>query len=219
MESVVSVTVAGITVGAFQENCYLLTDTDAGVSVLVDPGAEPDRLIDAVERSGTALGAIWLTHAHLDHIGAIAGLRRRWDVPVYLHPFDEPLYRMATRQALLYGVEFEQPPPTDHPLGDGDVLQIGALRFTVLHAPGHAPGHVVFHGHGLAFVGDCLFAGSIGRTDLPLSNPKDLAESLDRIAALPYDTTVYPGHGPATTIGAEARTNPFLTGVARIVGA
>ena len=219
MESVVSVTVAGITVGAFQENCYLLTDTDAGVSVLVDPGAEPDRLIAAVEKSGSTLEAIWLTHAHLDHIGAIAGLRRRWDVPVYLHPFDEPLYRMATRQALLYGVEFEQPPPTDHPLGDGDVLQIGALRFTVLHAPGHAPGHVVFHGHGLAFVGDCLFAGSIGRTDLPLSNPKDLAESLDRIAALPYDTTVYPGHGPATTIGAEARTNPFLTGVARIVGA
>ena len=219
MESVVSVTVAGITVGAFQENCYLLTDTDAGVSVLVDPGAEPDRLIAAVEKSGSTLEAIWLTHAHLDHIGAIAGLRRRWDVPVYLHPFDEPLYRMATRQALLYGVEFEQPPPTDHPLGDGDVLQIGALRFTVLHAPGHAPGHVVFHGHGLAFVGDCLFAGSIGRTDLPLSNPKDLAESLDRIAALPHDTTVYPGHGPATTIGAEARTNPFLTGVARIVGA
>ena len=214
-----SVTVTAITVGAFQENCYLLADSAAGVSVLVDPGAEPDRLIAAVKRSGTALEAVWLTHAHLDHIGAIAGLKRQWDVPVHLHPFDEPLYAMATRQALLYGVEFEQPPPTDHPLGDGDVLSIGAYRFSVMHAPGHAPGHVVFHGHGLAFVGDCLFAGSIGRTDLPLSNPKDLAASLERIASLPEDTTVYPGHGPATSIGTEARTNPFLTGAARIVGA
>jgi glyoxylase-like metal-dependent hydrolase (beta-lactamase superfamily II) len=89
----------------------------------------------------------------------------------------------------------------------------------VMHAPGHAPGHVVFHGHGIALVGDCLFAGSIGRTDLPMSNPRDLAASLDRIAALPQDTVVYPGHGPATTIATEAATNPFLTGVARIVGA
>ena len=90
---------------------------------------------------------------------------------------------------------------------------------TVMHVPGHAPGHVVFHGHGVALVGDCLFAGSIGRTDLPMSNPRDLAASLDRIAALPEHTMVYPGHGPVTTIGTEAATNPFLTGVARIVGA
>ena len=86
---------------------------------------------------------------------------------------------MATRQALLYGVAFEQPPTTDFPLGDGDVMRVGSFQLAVMHAPGHAPGHVVFHGHGVAFVGDCLFAGSIGRTDLPLSNPKDLATSLD----------------------------------------
>jgi len=215
----VSVTVTALTVGAFQENCYLLTDSAAAVSVLVDPGAEPDRIIAAVERSGTALEAVWLTHAHVDHVGAIAGLKRRWDVPVHLHPFDEPLYAMATRQALLYGLEFEQPPPTDNPLGDGDVMRLGSHQFSVMHAPGHAPGHVVFHGHGVAFVGDCLFAGSIGRTDLPLSNPRDLAASLERITSLPEDTVVYPGHGPATSIGREARTNPFLTGAARIVGA
>jgi glyoxylase-like metal-dependent hydrolase (beta-lactamase superfamily II) len=219
MGSAVTMTVTALTVGAFQENCYLLTDPVAAVSVLIDPGAEPDRLIAAVERTGTALEAIWLTHAHLDHVGAIAGLERRWDVPVHLHPFDEPLYAMATRQALLYGLDFEQPPPTDFPLGDGDVVGFGSFQFTVMHAPGHAPGHVVFHGHGVAFVGDCLFAGSIGRTDLPLSNPKELAASIERIATLPHDTVVYPGHGPATSIGAEVRTNPFLTGVARIVGA
>jgi glyoxylase-like metal-dependent hydrolase (beta-lactamase superfamily II) len=212
-------TIATHTVGAFQENCYLLTDAAAGASILIDPGYESERLIEAVERSGTTLDAIWLTHAHLDHIGAIAGLERRWKVPIYLHPLDEPLYTLATRQALLYGIAFEQPPPADRALGDGDVLQLGALRFDVMHTPGHAPGHVVIHGHGVAFVGDCLFAGSIGRTDLPLSNPRDLTTSLSRIAGLPHDTVVYPGHGPTTTIGTEARTNPFLTGAARIVGA
>lgn len=211
--------VSGLTVGAFQENCYLVADETAGVSVLIDPGAEADRLISVIERSGTEPTAIWLTHAHLDHVGAIAGLERRWRLPIYLHPLDEPLYSMASRQAALYGLPFEQPPAADRTLGDGDVLEVGRFHFSVMHAPGHAPGHVVIHGHGMAFVGDCLFAGSIGRTDLPLSNPRDLAESLDRIVRLPEDTVVYPGHGPPTTVGTEARSNPFLTGVARIVGA
>jgi glyoxylase-like metal-dependent hydrolase (beta-lactamase superfamily II) len=215
----VTVSVAGLTVGAFQENCYLVTETDTNRCVIVDPGAEPDRIIAAIERSGAVPDAIWLTHAHLDHIGAISGLRGRFDIPVYLHPLDEPLYAMASRQAALYGLPFEQPDAPDRTLGDGDVLALGELRFTVMHAPGHAPGHVVFHGHGVALVGDCLFAGSIGRTDLPLSNPRDLAASLERIVGLPEETVVYPGHGPVTTIGTEAATNPFLNGVARIVGA
>jgi hydroxyacylglutathione hydrolase len=212
-------TVSTQTVGAFQENCYLLTDERAGVSVLVDPGDEPDRLISAIERARAEPQAIWLTHAHLDHVGAIAGLERRWKIPIYLHPLDEQLYAMASRQAALYGLSLEQPPAADRALGDGDVLDVGRFRFTVMHTPGHAPGHVVIHGHGLAFVGDCLFAGSIGRTDLPLSNPRDLSKSLQRIVALPEATVVYPGHGPATTIGTESRSNPFLTGVARIIGA
>ena len=214
-----SLSVAGLTVGAFQENCYLVVDPDAMQCAIVDPGAEPDRIIEAVERLGAQPVAIWLTHAHLDHIGAVSGLRRRWDIPVYLHPLDEPLYALASRQAALYGLPFDQPEPADRTLGDGDVMELGALRFTVMHAPGHAPGHVVFHGHGIALVGDCLFAGSIGRTDLPMSNPRDLDASLDRIVALPDDTVVYPGHGPVTSIGAEAASNPFLTGVARILRA
>jgi len=214
----VNATVRVLTVGAFQENCYLLADVAAGVSVLVDPGAEADRLAAMVEQSGTTLEGIWLTHAHLDHIGGIAALTRRWNVPVYLHPLDEPLYRMADRQAALYGLPWEQPPAADRTLGEGDRMRVGGLRFDVMHAPGHAPGHVVFHGHGVAFAGDCLFAGSIGRTDLPLSNPRHLAASLDRIVGLPEDTIVYPGHGPATTIREELRSNPFLTGVARIAG-
>jgi len=215
----VNASVVGLTVGAFQENCYLLTEPRGARCAIIDPGAESERIIAAVERSGAVPQAIWLTHAHLDHVGAISGLRRRWDIPVYLHPLDEPLYATASRQAALYGLPFEQPEPADNTLGEGDVLELGDLHFSVMHAPGHAPGHVVFHGHGIALVGDCLFAGSIGRTDLPMSNPRDLAVSLERIVALPEDTVVYPGHGPVTTIGTEARSNPFLTGVARIVGA
>jgi hydroxyacylglutathione hydrolase len=214
----VNPSVSALTVGAFQENCYLLTEPAAARCVIIDPGAEAERIIAAVERIDAVPEAIWLTHAHIDHIGAIAGLKRRWDVPIHLHPLDEPLYRMADRQAALYGLPWEPPPPPDRALGDGDVMHVGALRFAVMHAPGHAPGHVVFHGHGVAFAGDCLFAGSIGRTDLPLSNPRDLAASLERIVALAEDTVVYPGHGPTTTIREEVRSNPFLTGAARIVG-
>jgi hydroxyacylglutathione hydrolase len=217
--NVVSLSITSLTVGPFQENCYLLIDSSTQRCAIIDPGDEPQRIIAAVERAGASPQAIWLTHAHLDHIGAIEGLRRRWEIPVHLHPLDEPLYAMASRQAALYGLPFEQPKPADRSLGDGDVLELGEHRLTVMHAPGHAPGHVVFHGGGLAFVGDCLFAGSIGRTDLPLCNPRDLAASLDRIVALPEDTVVYPGHGPITSIGTEAATNPFLNGVARIVGA
>jgi glyoxylase-like metal-dependent hydrolase (beta-lactamase superfamily II) len=215
----VTVSVTALAVGAFQENCYLLVESESNRCAVVDPGAEPDRIIAAIEQMHASPEAIWLTHAHLDHIGAVEGLRRRWKLPVFLHPLDEPLFTMATRQAALYGLPFDQPAPADRTLGEGDVMELGDLRFAVMHAPGHAPGHVVFHGHGLALVGDCLFAGSIGRTDLPLSNPRDLATSLDRIIALPSDTVVYPGHGPATTIGTEAADNPFLTGGARIVGA
>ncbi|HUQ82420.1 MAG TPA: MBL fold metallo-hydrolase [Gemmatimonadaceae bacterium] len=214
-----SIVVSSLTVGAFQENCYLVVEPESKRCAIIDPGAEPDRIVAAIELAGVVPEAVWLTHAHLDHIGAVSGVRRRWDVPVYLHPLDEPLYRMATRQAALYGLPFEQPEPADRTLGDGDVLELGELRFAVMHAPGHAPGHVVIHGHGIALVGDCLFAGSIGRTDLPMSNPRDLAASLERIVTLADDTVVYPGHGPVTSIGIEAASNPFLNGVARIVGA
>ena len=206
------------TVGAFQENAYLVVDEQAGRAVLIDPGAEGDVLVEMVRRSGAELEAIWLTHAHVDHVGGIATVRRHWNVPIYLHPLDEPLYRNAGRVAAAYGLPFEEPPSTDRPLADGDRLTVGALSFDVLHAPGHSPGLVVFHGHGVALAGDLIFAGSIGRTDLPLANPAHMAQSLDRFACLPDPLAIYPGHGPATTLERERRTNPFLTGVARVLG-
>jgi len=204
-------------VGAFQENTYLLIDDDRHESVLIDPGAEPDRLIAAVEKSRTSLKAMWITHAHIDHVGAVAGVKRKWPVPVYLHPADITLYRHAHTQAELYGLPFDDPPPPDHELADGETLEVGALRFEVAHVPGHAPGHVMIHGHGVAFVGDCLFAGSVGRTDLPGSNGGHLSRSLERITELDPATVLYPGHGPPTTVGEELKSNPFLNGTARIL--
>jgi glyoxylase-like metal-dependent hydrolase (beta-lactamase superfamily II) len=205
------------TVGAFQENCYLVVDPATKRAVLIDPGAEADEIIAMVRASGATLEAIWLTHAHIDHIGAIAGVKRTWDVPMYMHPADQPLYDRGAMQAAVYGLPFEQPPAPDHELADGDVLTVGSVSFDVLHVPGHAPGHVAFVRPGCMLGGDLLFAGSIGRTDLPLADPERMMESLERVAGLPEDTVVYPGHGPATSIGQERATNPFLTGVARVV--
>jgi hydroxyacylglutathione hydrolase len=213
------VIVTQVTVGAFQENCYIVSDPNSEATAIVDPGGEPDRIIAAVEETGRTPEAIWITHAHVDHIGAIAPLKRRWNIPVWLHPLDEPLYRVGGRQAQLYGIPYEEPPVADSHFEDGAKLALGTLELTVMHAPGHAPGHVVLHGHGNALVGECLFAGSIGRTDLPFSNPTQLEASLKRIAALPPETIVHPGHGDITTIGAERVSNPFLNGTARIVRA
>ena len=205
------------TVGVFEENCYLLTDDETNRAVLIDPGDEGDRILEMVTGAGVTLDAIWLTHAHIDHIGAVAAVKRRFDVPVYLHPLDLPYYtRLSARAAEMYGIDFEQPDGPDEELAEGQELSCGSLRFKVMHVPGHAPGLVAFTGNGVSFGGDLLFAGSIGRTDLPLGNPSDMNASLVRYTgALADDVVVHPGHGPSTDIGSEKRTNPFLLGVAR----
>lgn len=206
------------TVGAFQENCYLVVDERTNRAVLIDPGAEGERILRALALSGATLDAIWLTHAHIDHVGAIAAVRQLYNVPIYLHPADRPLYDNAAWQAAQYGLPFDSPPPPDRDLADGDVPSIGDSEFRVIHTPGHAPGHVVFEGNGVVLGGDLLFAGSIGRTDLPLSDPRAMSESLARIASFEPGLVVHPGHGPATTIGRELETNPFLNGIARVAG-
>lgn len=207
-----------LTVGPFEENCYLVVDEKAQRAVLVDPGDEAGRIIRMVRDSGATLDAIWLTHAHIDHIGAVAAVKREWDVPVYLHPADTPLYAAGAKQAAFYGLDFEQPGPPDRELAQGDRVRVGDLEFDVMHTPGHAPGLVVFHGNGVALAGDLLFAGSIGRTDLPLSNPADMEASLLRIMSeLRDDVIVHPGHGPSTSIGRERMINPFVNGQARVL--
>ncbi|MBL0940202.1 MAG: MBL fold metallo-hydrolase [Gemmatimonadaceae bacterium] len=208
-----------LTVGPLEENCWLLADPVSRQAVLVDPGDEPDRLLEAVSASGCTLNGIWLTHAHFDHVGGIAGVVRDTPVPIWSHPADRVFYEGADKNATRWGLVVENPPPATHTLAEGDVMTLGSYRFDVWHVPGHAPGHVAFVGHGLCISGDVLFAGSIGRTDLPLCDPAAMHQSLLRLATQEDQVRVLPGHGVMTTIGRERASNPFLRGAARPIGA
>ena len=209
--------ILGLSVGPIQTNAYVFADEASGACAVIDPGAEPDRIEGAVREAAgpdARVVGILLTHAHLDHVGAVAELRARTGAPVYLHPDDAGLYRSAPEQARAFGWGFPTPPEPDRWFADGDELEIGALRLFVRHAPGHSPGHVVLVGPGVAFVGDCVFAGSIGRTDLPGGDGPTLLRSIRRtLLCLPDATVLYPGHGPETTVGRERRSNPFLLGL------
>jgi glyoxylase-like metal-dependent hydrolase (beta-lactamase superfamily II) len=204
------VEVVAFETGPLQENAYLVVDRQSGDAAMTDPGDDGDRLIAGVEHAGVRLRAIWLTHAHFDHVGAVRALRQHFGVPVYLHEADIPMFEAGPFQAASYGLPFDGDEVPGERFFEGQGLRLGRLSFTVMHTPGHSPGHVTVHGHGIALVGDCLFAGSIGRTDLPLGNSAELGRSLRRIVALPEETRVLPGHGPATTVGEERRSNPFI---------
>lgn len=200
-----------LTVGPLQENCYLLTDPATRRAVVIDPGDEAARLLAALD--GFDLAEVWLTHAHFDHIGALAPLQRRFPVPVYLHENDHELFAHAAQSAAFFGLSIEQPTCELSPLSHGQKLRLGHLEATCLFTPGHAPGHMAFYlpEAGVVFAGDALFRGSVGRTDLPGGDPAQLLASIRReLLTLPAATRVLPGHGPETTIGAELRSNPFL---------
>ena len=196
---------------AFAENCYLVADPDTGVAAIVDPGQEAGLFLARLREESWTLGAIWLTHAHVDHLAGVAAVRAATGAPVWLHPADRLLYAAAADQARWLGAALDQPPPPDRDLAEGEPLRLGALTFGVLHTPGHSPGGVSFSGHGIVFVGDTLFAGTVGRTDWPGGDADLLLQSIrEKLYGLPEGTIVYPGHGPATTIGAEKRGNPFV---------
>ncbi|MEM7417850.1 MAG: MBL fold metallo-hydrolase [Gemmatimonadota bacterium] len=198
----------------FGENAYLATCTEQGVCVAVDPGAGAPDLVAAVQQAGTDLVAILLTHAHLDHIEGVATVRASFpDVPIWLHPADYGLYEGVQRQAAMFGLRAQtQPPPTDE-LTPGTDFVFGSCSLEVRFAPGHAPGHVIFVHHPTrnVLVGDVVFQGSIGRTDLPGGDFRTLIESIrDAVLTLEDDYVLHPGHGPQTTVGHERVTNPFL---------
>ena len=201
--------------GGFGENAYLAICDVTGACVAVDPGAGAPMLVQALESEGLDLQAILLTHAHLDHIEGVSEVRAAApDVPIWLHPDDFELYRGVQRQAAMFGLSIDsQPEPTDE-LVPGVSFYFGGCTFDISFAPGHAPGHVIFlsPADAIALVGDVVFQGSIGRTDLPGGDFQTLMASIRReILSLPDETLLYPGHGPATTVGRERLTNPFLT--------
>ena len=204
-----------LTVGPFQENCYIVGDEESGEGVLVDPGDEASRIALAVEQTEMEIGQIVLTHAHIDHIGAVAQLAEEYACPVLVHAEAEPMLKQAPTQAMMMGLKFGKVPSVDRYVEDEEVVEVGALRLKALYTPGHAPGHLSFYieDEGLVLSGDALFAGSVGRVDLPGGSMEVLMNSIkERLLPLPDETLVYPGHGPETTIGDEKQYNPFLTG-------
>ncbi len=211
--------VVTLTNGAFVENCYLVIDRARGEAVIVDPGDDAALFLDRLRAEGVTLTGIWLTHAHLDHVLGVARVAEATGAEIWLHPADRPLYdRIPDQAAVWMQQRVAAPPPPQHALAHGDVVTVGTHRFGVRHVPGHSPGSVAFVGEGMAFVGDALFAGSVGRVDLPGGDGAALLESItDQLLTLSDETVVYSGHGPATTIGQERGSNPFLTGQFRLV--
>ena len=204
-----------LTVGPFQENCYVVGDEVSGEGALVDPGDEATRIALAVEQTGLEIGQIIITHAHIDHVGAIASLAAEYVCPVLMHEEAEAMLKTVPQQAMMMGLRFGQVPKVDRHVADEEVLEVGSLRLRSLYTPGHAPGHLAFlvEGEEVVFSGDALFAGSVGRVDLPGGSMEVLMRSIeDRLMPLPDDTRVLSGHGPETTIGRERMTNPFLRG-------
>ena len=204
--------------GMFAENTYLIVDAQARECAIVDPGEEAGLILHKVEEIGARPVAIWLTHAHVDHVLGVPAVAQRTGAPVWLHPGDRPLYDAVPDQAAWFGlVAPDRLPVPDNDMVHGDSLAVGELRFEVRHAPGHSPGSVCLIGAGVALTGDVLFAGSIGRTDLPGGDFETLIGSIEReLLTLPDDTILYSGHGPETTVGRERHSNPFLKGLSRI---
>ncbi len=199
-------------VGLIQTNCYVVGCEETRQAAIIDPGGHPDQILAQLQAHNLTLQFILNTHAHFDHTDANGALVRATGASLALHPDDLRLLQ-DSGGAAMFGVHAETSPSPDRELAHGDRLQVGTLEFQVLHTPGHTPGHVCFYEEkqGVLFDGDVLFYRGIGRTDLPGGDWQQLMDSIQRVLfALPDDVVVYPGHGPATTIGDEKKLNPWL---------
>lgn len=204
-----------LVVGELGVNCFIMADSQTKEGLVIDPGAEPERVLAAVKSSGVKVLYVLNTHGHFDHIGANRKVTQATGAKLMINREDEPFLSRASLSARMYGLSTEDSPPPASYLAEGDIIRFGSHEIRVIHIPGHSPGGSCFYleKDGIIISGDSLFAGSIGRTDLPGGSQALLVLSIrSKLLTLPEATQVFPGHGPSTTIGHEKRHNPYLGG-------
>ncbi len=210
-EVITALIIKKIIVGTLENNCYLIGDEGSGEIMIIDPGDEPDRILDLVEEDRYKVKYIVFTHAHFDHVAAVTEIKEATGAQIVLHRDDLELYDNAQTQARVWGFEIDPLPKPDVLVAEGDQIEVGALSFQVLHTPGHSRGGICLFGKGVVVTGDTLFAGSVGRTDLHGGDMGQLKQSFNRLMRLPDTTRVLPGHGPESTIVKEQTGNFFAS--------
>jgi len=202
-----------LVVGPFATNCYIVGSSSTKQGMIIDPGAEAETILGTVQQMGLSISLIVITHAHMDHVGALHSVKEKTNAAFAVHE-DEKGFVLSAPMRMLTSLgvtPFKSPPKPDRLLKDGDRIDISDLHFEVLYTPGHSSGGISLSGHGVVFSGDTLFNFGIGRTDFPGCSHERLMKSIrEKLMVLPDETIVYPGHGPPTTIGDERRGNPFL---------
>jgi glyoxylase-like metal-dependent hydrolase (beta-lactamase superfamily II) len=197
----------------FYKNGYVLACPSTRLAVYIDPGDEAIEFAEWIENQKLVLSSILLTHGHMDHVCGVNEIKKRWDVPIVLHQEDEFLYNSLKEQGLWFGLVYSSAPSADQYLEPGTPIELGDLTIQVHHTPGHSPGGVTFEVEEHLFCGDLIFAGGVGRTDLPGGSQDLLLQTIkEKILTFEDEKILHPGHGPETTVGHERRTNPFLTG-------
>lgn len=202
--------IKNIVVGPLESNCYVVYDEGCLKALVIDPGDDAKEIVRFLKGKGLEVESIVCTHAHFDHIGALADLKAETGAPVVLHKADVDLYRNARRMALFWGFDITEPPEPERIVNEGDEVSVGPVKFKVFETPGHSPGSICLYGSGMVFSGDTVFAGSVGRTDLPGGDYQALKKSFARIMSLPAETTILPGHGGPSTVAAEKESNFFI---------